>query len=211
MQTMPRYVFFDMDGTLAQGNSWFEAHRALGTMHVSSRNLRMYKAGKIDYAEFMRRDVAAWSGEVHEVELEAVMRRYRLQPGTEAALTSLRRLGVPTAIISAGIDHRAELIMERLGMDHRVANIVTYDELQLVKGAIPNVDPFNKHLAFREMCEALGVDPAECMAVGDSIYDKTFLEMAGQPVAFRPTPELKEQGFPEITDHRQLLQYLNGR
>ncbi len=56
---------------------------------------------------------------------------------------------------------------------------------------------FNKGTGIREVCSLLGTDPADTMAIGDSINDKEMLQAAGISIAMgRSASEIKE-----ICDH----------
>ena len=55
-----RLAGFDLDGTLLEeDSSWAAIHRFFGTTRESQQSLKLYSEGKIDYKEFMRRDIAA--------------------------------------------------------------------------------------------------------------------------------------------------------
>ena len=65
---------FDMDGTVLEHNSsWVAIHRHFGTEHQGAASLRLYTEGKIDYREFMRRDIASWPPRVTRREIEGFL------------------------------------------------------------------------------------------------------------------------------------------
>jgi len=49
---------FDLDGTILQHeSSWVAIHKHFGTTASGEASLKLYGEGKIDYREFMRRDI----------------------------------------------------------------------------------------------------------------------------------------------------------
>ena len=59
-------MLFDLDGTLVKEiSSWRSIHKFFGTEDGVSSNLKAYELGKIDYEEFMRRDIALWPKHIH--------------------------------------------------------------------------------------------------------------------------------------------------
>lgn len=177
-----RLAGFDLDGTLLeQDSSWAALHRFFDTTRESRESLKLYSEGKIDYREFMRRDIAAWPRGVTLAEVEAILSGYRVRREAPETLKELRRRGIEPAIVTSGIDILAKKVAEELGIKHWVANGLRFDSRgRILPDGVGIVDPTRKDLAYLEMLRPLGVSAGETIAVGDTIYDLAFLRSAGK-------------------------------
>jgi len=171
---------FDMDGTILEENSsWVALHKHFGTSHIGEASLRLYTEGRIDYEEFMRRDIAAWPEVVTKSEVESVLSRYRVRKEAPETITELRKLHIEPALVTSGIDILAGKVAEDLGIRHWVANGLRFDrEGRLLPHGVPRVDPTRKDLAYLKMLSVIGVGPKDTIAIGDTIYDLAFLKSA---------------------------------
>lgn len=182
MRSRYRLAGFDLDGTLLEADSsWAALHRFFGTTRESHESLRLYSEGKIDYEEFMRRDIAAWPRGVTLAEVEAVLSGYRIRREAPGTLRELRKRGIEPAIITSGIDLLAKKVAEELGVAYWVANGLRFDSSgKILPQGVGRVDPTRKDLAYLAMLRSLGIDAGETIAIGDTIYDLEFLRSAGK-------------------------------
>jgi phosphoserine phosphatase len=171
---------FDMDGTLLEENSsWVALHKHFGTSHLGDASLKLYTEGKIDYEEFMRRDIAAWPEVVTKQEVESILSRYKVRREAPETIRELKRLHIESALVTSGIDMLAGKVAEELGIRFWVANGLRFDGRgRLLPHGIPRVDPTRKDLAYLKLLRGLGVRPKETIAIGDTIYDLAFLKSA---------------------------------
>lgn len=207
-------VAFDMDGTLTrEESSWVKLHRHFGTLHVGDRNLADYSARRIDYKEFIRKDVRAWTrarDRIHISEVEEVLGSGRLAPGAARTLEELHDRGVETAIVSSGVDLMARKVAKRLGILHVRANGLATNPEGYLTGE-PNgsgVDPRGKDRVLRALCRELSIPPERAVAVGDSKYDARFLRAAGLGVAIGGDPELGRVADVRISRLGELLKWV---
>lgn len=207
-----KLVAFDMDGTLVtQESSWWALHRHFGVEEKARENLLAYERGEIDYREFMRRDIKLWQPPPHISEVKRILARAKLAPGVKGLVEELRRRGYKLAIVTGGLDVLAELVAQRLGIKHLVANGLEVDEKGYLTGeGIFRVEPSLKHEALAELARSLGLTLEECVAVGDSKYDVNFLKHAGFGVAVGNDKTLREVADLVIQDFNfsELLNYL---
>ena len=192
-----RLASFDMDGTVLEHNSsWVAIHRHFGTEHKGAASLRLYTEGKIDYHEFMRRDIASWPKGITRDEIEAILSGYKIRREAPKVFAELRRRGIQTALVTSGIDILAEHVAGALKIDHWVANGLKFDRAGfLLPTGVGRVDPTRKDLAFRKMLRRLAVPAKHTVAVGDTIYDLAFLKSAAMGFMLAHTTRVDD---PEI-------------
>ncbi|MDA4125145.1 MAG: HAD-IB family phosphatase [Thaumarchaeota archaeon] len=171
---------FDMDGTLLEhDSSWVAIHRHFGTTESGEASLKLYGEGKIDYREFMRRDISSWPRGVTRQAIDHILSRYKVRKEAPRTLEELRRRGIKTALVTSGIDILAEKVAEELRIDYWVANGLRFgrDGVVLPEG-LGRVDPTRKDLAYKRLLGRIGVPSKKTIAVGDTIYDLRFLKSA---------------------------------
>ena len=194
-----------MDGTVITGlNSWQKLHKHFGVENQA--NLRDYVEKKFDYAEFMRRDIRLWQPPPHIDEIKKVLLDYEFQPHAMSAIKKLKDLGLKISIISAGIDIRAKDVGDKLGVTCTVANGLRINRNGFLTGeGILRVDLLKKEKALEKVAKSYGFKLDECIAVGDSRFDKSFLSAAGLGIAFKPAEELMQSADSVIKDLREIL------
>jgi phosphoserine phosphatase len=180
-------VVFDLDGTLTrEANSWAAVQRKLGPYHADRQRERWarYRAGSLGREEFLVEQVADLRGEASRLLDE---------------------------IVSAGITALAERVAADLSMElHRANTIHIVDGLFTGEAEIA-VPPGGKAPVFAETVAALGLDPDEVVAVGDSPGDIDMFRAAGLGVAFRPVnQETADAADVIIDDMRDLVPLVCG-
>ncbi|MGP8124821.1 MAG: HAD-IB family phosphatase [Nitrososphaerales archaeon] len=170
----------DMDGTvLEHESSWVALHRAFGTMEAGEASLKLYTEGRIDYKEFMRRDISSWPRGVTRAEIEEILSGYVMRPEAKPTIDELKRRGIRTALVTSGIDILAEEVAHELGIDHWVANGLQFGEDgRVLPEGVGRVDPTRKDLAYLKLLSSIGIPSERTIAVGDTIYDLRFLQSA---------------------------------
>jgi len=209
MRREVKLASFDMDGTVLEHNSsWVAIHRHFGTEHKGAASLRLYTEGKIDYREFMRRDISSWPKGVSRDEIKSILSDYRLRREAPGVFEELRSRGIRTALVTSGIDILAKEVAEDLQIDYWLANGLRFDgEGKLLPKGIGRVDPTRKDLAYVKLLRKVGIPRMETIAVGDTIYDLAFLKSAGLGFMLAhttrvPDPEIIHiEKLTEIFDH----------
>ena len=170
----------DMDGTvLEHESSWVALHRAFGTTEAGEASLKLYAEGKIDYKEFMRRDISSWPRGVTKAEIQRILSRYVIRAEAKPTIDELRRRGIRTALVTSGIDILAEDVAKELGIDHWIANGLRFGEDgKVLPEGVGRVDPTRKDLAYLKLLSSIGIPSNRTIAVGDTLYDLRFLQSA---------------------------------
>ncbi len=184
-----RAVVFDVDGVLLSiRNSWGYFHEIFGTSREAEENYRLYLEGKITYYEWLVKDVALWinkRGKIHLSELSRIASK--LKPSREAyeVFDELRKRGIKTALLSAGINIVVRRLARELGADFWMANTLEFDEEgYLLPEGIPCVPGGRKDLALPFVEESLRVSREYMMFVGDSVWDIAVMKLVACPVLY---------------------------
>ncbi len=171
---------FDLDGTILEHeSSWVAIHRHFKTEHKGAASLKLYSEGKIDYKDFMRRDIASWPPSVTKTQIEEILSGYKVREDAPITLDELRSRGIRTALVSSGIDILAREVAKELRMDHWVANGLRFDGRgRILPEGVGRVDPTRKDVAYGKLLSRIGIPSKRTIAVGDTIYDLAFLKSA---------------------------------
>jgi len=204
-----RLAAFDLDGTVLEHNSsWVAIHRHFGTEHNGAASLRLYTEGKIDYREFMRRDISSWPKGVARDEIVGVLSDYKIRREAPEVFRELRTRGIKTALVTSGIDILARDVATDLEIDHWVANGLRFGrDGKLLPRGVGRVDPTRKDIAYQRLLSRIRIPSKKTIAIGDTIYDLAFLKSAGLGFMLAhttrvPDPEIIHiQKLTEIFEH----------
>ena len=204
---MTQLVAFDMDGVLADTeSSWTYVHKHFGVNNDHS--LRAYLDGEIDDQEFIRRDISLWKKKDPALTMNAVRRILDDVPtmnGAEETVAELRRRGIKTAIISAGIDLLAERLAVELKMDMFFANGFVADCAGRLTGqGVLNVRLAEKGDKVRLVAELLDIGKEEIVSVGNSRFDTPMFDASEIGIAFCPIDEEVREKADIVVEEKDL-------
>ena len=194
-----RLVAFDMDSTLIQTEVIDELARHAGVGDQVTAITEAAMRGELDFQGSFRRRVALLKG-LPESALETVIDSVPLMDGAERLITTLRRLGYKTAILSGGFTFMGRELQRRLGIDYLHAN-----ELDIVDGVVTGevrteiVDGLRKAHYLSEIAKAEGLSMDQVIAVGDGANDLPMLRLAGLGIAFRAKPVVRQSARQAIS------------
>jgi phosphoserine phosphatase len=203
-------VAFDLDGTLVtEKSSWWKLHKYFGTYDVSLKNMKDYEQGKITYDEFMRLDIGLWTPRPHISTIKKILLDYSLTPNSKFVTKILSKKGYRLFMVTTAPDVLANAVAAELHIQYVASNRFVFDEKgYLTQNVIFNVDLMKKEYAFNMLLSQADMECSECIAVGDSKYDKGFLERAGLGIAFNPDEILRKEAKVVINDMMELLKFI---
>ena len=194
-----RLVVFDMDSTLIEAEVIDELAHEHGVGDRVSAITERAMQGELNFKESFSERVALLKG-LDESVLERVAERLRLTEGAEHLVSTLKRLGFKTAILSGGFTYFGRYLQAKLGIDYVYAN-----ELEIENGSVTGrvvgtvVDGQRKAELLKEIAEKEALNLEQVIAVGDGANDLPMLSIAGLGIAFRAKPIVKQSAKQSIS------------
>ena len=199
-------IAFDMDSTLINIECIDEIAAAAGKKAEVAAITEAAMRGEIsDYKESLRRRLTLLEG-VPEAALEAVYaERLQLNPGVERFVQACRAAGLKTLLVSGGFTFFSERVRARLGIDFARANGLETQAGRLTGRLVARpwgeiVDGAEKKRVVLEVCDLLGLDTRQAIAVGDGANDLPMMEAVGLSIAFHAKPAVRARAMIAITE-----------
>ncbi|QLC49033.1 phosphoserine phosphatase SerB [Methanolobus zinderi] len=195
-----KLVVFDMDSTLIDAETIDELAEAAGVGDKVAAITEQAMHGKLDYSEALTERVRLLEGLTIEKAHEA-LDRMPFMPGAKELIKYLKSRGYRTAMISGGFTLAADRVGEALGMDHVVSNelLINNDH---ITGEVtgPLTGEGSKELVLEEISGEYGIEPEECIVIGDGANDICIFKRARYAIAFNSKPILHEHADVVITE-----------
>ncbi len=168
--------------------------------------------GELEFEAALRERVGMLKG----LKLDALERTYaervRLNPGAKSLLATMRAHGAHTMLVSGGFGYFTRRVAEAAGFHAERGNTLLDDGVALTgEVSTPILGREAKLKALEEAVDALKIDFAETLAVGDGANDLAMIQKAGLGVAYHAKPVVAAAAGAAI-QHNDLtaLLYLQG-
>jgi phosphoserine phosphatase len=194
-----RLVAFDMDSTLIHAEVIDELAKLAGVGEQVQAITESAMRGELDFPASFRKRVSLLKG-LPALALQRVLETVPLMDGAERLMSTLRRLGYKTAILSGGFTFVGRELQRRLGIDYLHAK-----ELDIADGAVTGevrgeiVDGARKAHYLTEIARSEGLSMEQVIAVGDGANDLPMLRLAGLGIAFRAKPLVRQSARQSIS------------
>lgn len=194
-----RLVAFDMDSTLIETEVIDELARAAGVGDKVAAITERAMSGELDFTQSFKARVALLKG-LDERVLADIANTLPLTEGAQKLVSTLKRLGYKTAILSGGFTYFGNYLREKLGIDYVYAN-----ELEICNGKVTGdvtgtvVDGKRKAVLLQQIADKEGISLEQAIAVGDGANDLPMLSIAGLGIAFRAKAIVKQSAKQSIS------------
>lgn len=186
----PRWVVFDGDATLLQGETIDELARRAGVLEDVSAVTRRAMEGELEFENALSERLS-WLTGLESEDLEAVRQAMPLSPGARATIRTLRRAGSRVAVASGGFHFLLDAVARQLGLDRVLANRLELQAGRLTGRLLPPlVDAAAKARFVRDLVHHEGTARERTVAVGDGANDAPMLAAAGVGIAYQAKPIL---------------------
>lgn len=193
-----KLLVLDMDSTFIQQEVIDLLAEQAGVAASVSEITERAMQGEIDFASSLRERVAALEG-LPEAALGEVAAALSTSIGARVLVETFHHAESTVGIVSGGFRQVIEPLMQRLRIDHHLAN-----ELEVLDGRLtgrvvgPIVDASVKASMLRTWAESDGVSSDQVIAVGDGANDAAMLDAAAVGIAFNAKPALRRSADAQI-------------
>jgi len=200
-----KLIAFDMDSTLINIECVDEIAAAAGRKAEVASITEAAMRGEIsDYKESLRQRLALLRGVPESALHEVYANHLQLNPGVERFVQACKNAGLKTLLVSGGFTFFSDRVRARLGLDFARANVLEIEHGNLTGRLIDRpwgdiVDGAEKKRVVLEVCELMGIAPAQAIAVGDGANDLPMMGSVGLSIAYHPKPAVRAQAMLSIT------------
>lgn len=181
----PKALIFDIDKTLTEHTSWYQLTQYLGAdVRQHARIFTAFFTEYITYEEMQMQLMRLWlhSGAVSRKQLERFCELLPLRLEAVTTLEKLQAQGYELCLISNSFALLAETTARRLGISHWYGNS-TFAFDQQHNWQSFTYDPMEARFKVRaafEFMDSVGLQPTECLAIGDGENDiALFKQLVG--------------------------------
>jgi len=207
-----RLLIADMDSTIINVECLDELADFAGVKAQVSEITERAMRGELAFEGALRERVGMLKGLSADALQSCYDERVRLNPGARTLVMTMARHGARCALVSGGFTFFTSRVARAAGFHLNRANtLIERDGVLTGEVGDPILGKEAKLAALREETAALGLTPADALAVGDGANDLAMIEAAGLGVAYRAKPIVAAQADAKV-DHTDLttLLYFQG-
>lgn len=193
-----KLIAFDMDSTLINIECVDEIAAAVGRKAEVAAITEAAMRGEIsDYKDSLRQRVALLKG-VTVADMERIYQNHlQLNPGAAELVRACQQAGLKVLLVSGGFTYFTDRIRDRLGIDYTRANVLELENGVLTGRMVHQAwgdicDGAEKRSMLLQMCDTLGINPKQAIAMGDGANDLPMMSVAGLSVAYHAKPAVRE-------------------
>lgn len=194
-----KLIAFDMDSTLITIECIDEIADATGKKAEVAAITEATMRGEIaDFKDSLRQRVGKLAGVTQADMARVLAERLQLSPGAHTLVKAAQNAGLKVLLVSGGFTYFAEHVRNLLQIDFVRANVLEMDSGVLTGGLVDQpwgdiCDGAEKRRTLLEVASLLGIDTAQCIAVGDGSNDIPMMQAAGLSVAYHAKPRVRAE------------------
>lgn len=207
-----RLLIADMDSTIINVECLDELADFAGVKAQVSEITERAMRGELAFEGALRERVGMLKGLSVDALQSCYDERVKLNPGARTLVTTMAKHGARCALVSGGFTFFTSRVAEAAGFHLNRANtLIEHEGVLTGQVGDPILGKEAKLAALREETAALGLTPADALAVGDGANDLAMIEAAGLGVAYRAKPVVAAEADAKV-DHTDLttLLYFQG-
>jgi len=201
-----KLIAFDMDSTLINIECIDEMADAAGRKAEVAAITEAAMRGEVaDYKESLRLRVRLLAG-VKLGQMQRVLdQRLRLNPGAAELVQACQAAGLKTLLVSGGFTFFTDEVRDHLRIDWTRSNVLEVTDGTLTGRMVDQpwgdiCDGEEKRRMLLQTCAAMGITPAQAIAMGDGANDLPMMEAAGLSVAFHAKPAVRAKAMVAINE-----------
>ena len=191
----PKIIIFDMDGTLIRNTDSLLLLCDINGMdpQVLQTVTERYLAQEITWIQgdyILAKELAGLRADTLPQEFD---RRVRVIGGLPRLLNHLKQRGCTTVLLSAGASCIVDIMMQKYAFDYAIGS--TYEVIGgIFTGEITDhIGDAGKVDRVRALCERLGADFGDCVAIGDGESDIVLFRELHRTIALNAAVQLRER------------------
>lgn len=194
-----KLLISDMDSTMITVECIDELADFVGKKAEVSRITERAMNGELNFESALTERVALLAGMPEAVLQECYNERVKMMPGAKELLSSCKKKGGYTVLVSGGFTFFTSRVRSELGFDADFAN-----ELEVMNGKLtgkvkqPILGKEAKLKTLQDTCTKMNISPAEVLAIGDGANDLPMLMAAGLGVAYHAKPVVRAQANAQL-------------
>jgi len=201
-----KLIAFDMDSTLINIECIDEMADAVGRKaEVAAITEAAMRGEMADYKNSLRQRVRLLAGVTVSQMQQVLDQRLQLNPGALELVQACQKAGLKTLLVSGGFTFFTDAVLERLRINWTRSNVLEVRDGALTGRMVDQpwgdiCDGEEKRRMLLQTCAAMGIAPAQAIAVGDGANDLPMMDAAGLSVAFHGKPAVRAKAMVAINE-----------
>lgn len=210
---MKKLIFFDLDGTLIEGNSWYEFNLYFGMSPAEDKILMdWYNREIITYSEWdsIIVKILTEKNQCTSEKVKEFIKTIIPRPETREVINACKEKGYTTIILSGTMKQIAEGFNEHVGADfvYTTSEIIFDAEGNFETIKNEKKEGLSKRMIFERVCNEYGVNAEETIHVGDSRNDIEIFEKTEKGILIGNYKSLKPLAWKQIHSLNEVIELI---
>jgi phosphoserine phosphatase len=184
-------VAFDLEGTLVDGELFPALGEYAGNKPILDDITDKAMRGELDYRTSLEQRINVIRGMSIETVRE-VAESLSLSKGAEETISRVKRMGGIPIIVTGGFDVLAERVAYLLGIEYFCCNRFKTENGHITGLQEPLITGAGKAEKLLGLASWLGINPRNCIAIGDGANDIQMMKSTGLSIAYNGREKVRE-------------------